>query len=159
MLANKEPPKAGLFDHLFDLLGRRTSLSIGLECASSLIWMLCILSIRGALGVLSRVSTVGFLSQVPHAFVCALPLLLQLLESYFPFMGESFPLLPVRIAETVLGRISVSWLALVVVPSHFIGCVMGIVIFKTLLPFVTVEVSWLASLLFLFHKSPHRLTK
>lgn len=150
MLANKEPPKAGLFDHLFDLLGRRTSLSVGRECASSLIWMLCILSIRWALGMLSRVPVVGFLSQVPHAVVCALPLLMQLLDSYFSFIGECFPLLPVRIVETVLGRMSVSWLALVVVPSQFVGCVMGIVVFKTLLPFAVVEVGFSSIFLSIF---------
>lgn len=134
VLANKEPPKAGAMDHLFDLLGKSTALRFGRECASATIWMLCILLIRSAL------STVGCLSLVPNAFVFALPFLIQLLVSFFPFMSKCFPLLPVRIAETVLGRMEIAHLVMVVLPSHLIGCIMGVVLFKALLPFCPVEV-------------------
>jgi len=121
-------------DSLLKILGSQTALLLGTESAAVTVWMLVVLSLRSVL------ASLGLLSLVPHGLVFALPLLMQLVDSVVPFLGDCLPLLSLRITETVLGRIQTSKLA-VMIPAHFIGCVLGAVVFKTLVPIAPVEVS------------------
>ena len=133
-LKNEEPPAKGMADSLLGVLGSQTALLLGTESAAVTVWMLVVLSLRSVL------ASLGLLSLVPHGLVFALPLLMQLVDSVVPFLGDCLPLLSLRITETVLGRIPTSKLA-VMIPAHFIGCVLGAVVFKTLVPIAPVEVS------------------
>ena len=137
LLANAAPPKKGIFDALFiDILGFESAHLLGTESASVASWMFVVLGVRSIL------SSVGLLGVVPHGLVFALPLLMHLLDSVFPFIGDCLPLLPLRITETVLGRVESKELA-VIIPAHFIGCIFGAVVFKTIFPFAPLEVSFL----------------
>lgn len=133
-LRNEDPPKKGVVDSLLGVLGSQTALLLGTESAAVTVWMLVVLSLRSVL------ASLGLLSFVPHGLVFALPLLMQLVDSVLPFLGDCLPLLSLRITETVLGRIQLSKLA-VLIPAHFIGCVLGAVVFKTLVPIAPIEVS------------------
>ena len=48
-------------------------------------------------------------------------------------MRRSVPLIPVRVVECILGRVSSSHF-LVVFPAHFLGSIVGIVFFQVFCP-------------------------
>ena len=135
--ASPEAPKRGAVEGLSELLGRPAALLFGAESASVAAWMFVILALRSAL------AAAGLLGAVPHALVFTLPAAMQLADSVVPFLGDCLPLLPLRITEMVMGRLKSSKLA-IVIPSHFIGCILGAVLFKTLLPIAPAEVSRLS---------------
>ena len=67
-------------------------------------------------------------------FIYALPLFIQILGKYIPFISnDSFPLLPIRLTESILGRITPARLA-IIIPAHFLGCIVGVIMFKILIP-------------------------
>lgn len=65
--------------------------------------------------------------------------LLQMVSNLIPFMRDSAPLLPVRVVECLLGRVSSSQF-LVVFPAHFLGSIVGIVFFQFVCPAFMKEV-------------------
>jgi hypothetical protein len=93
-----------------------------------------------------------FHTSIKHSFIkirymlcfdCSLLLLLLLLQmvsKIIPFMSESAPLVPVRVVECILGRVSSSHF-LVVFPAHFLGSIVGIVVFQYICPEFLIEVS------------------
>lgn len=117
-----------MIEKLWELLGQKLSQLFGMECASAAILMFTSLSIRLTTHVL------GLNNKVPLGFIFAFPYIIQLLTTALPFMESSNPLLVVRIAETLLGRISASKLT-VVIPAHFLGCIVGTIVFHTFVPF------------------------
>jgi len=74
----------------------------------------------------------------PIGVLFAFPYFIQQLSRRISFMEDVSPLLPVRIAEIILGRLSPMSFA-VVAPAHFLGCILGTVVFKTILPFASSE--------------------
>lgn len=56
-----------------------------------------------------------------------------------PIISNS-PLLPVRVTEAIMGRISMSRLAMVV-PAHFIGCVLALAVVRSMMPILPHHVS------------------
>ena len=76
---------------------------------------------------------------IPAGFIFAFPSVVQILTTVLPFTDTSNPLLTVRVAESLLGRLNTYKLA-VVVPAHFLGCVVGAIAFRTVLPFVPITV-------------------
>ena len=83
---------------LWDVLGKKSSLLFGRECLSAAIWMLFTLVLRSTLWLF------GLLPYIPYGVIFALPMFIQLLDRHLPFMIDSFPLLPVRLAESILGK-------------------------------------------------------
>lgn len=115
---------------LWEILGDELSISFGREAGSAAIWMFTCLLVRLAL------FKVEFL--VPLGIIFAFPYFIQKIYGIFPFMKSSLPLLLVRLAETILGRISPTKLA-VIIPAHFLGSIFGIVLFKTVFFFLSAE--------------------
>ena len=62
-----------------------------------------------------------------------------MLSIVFPFIDISNPLLTIRMAESLIGRLTTYKLT-VVTPAHFLGCIVGTVSFRTILPFVPTSV-------------------
>ena len=122
-----------IIESLWDLLGQHLSLLFGYDCASATIMMFASLCIRLLLTML------GIETLVPVGFMFAFPTIVQMITTVLPFTDTSNPLLTVRIAETLLGRISPSKLT-VVIPAHFLGSIVGAVCFRTVLPFVPFSV-------------------
>jgi len=138
---NPVPPKKGLIDALLlDVLGRQTSLAFGVECGAATLWMLAVLVLRTILAVV--VPGGGALAFVPHGFVFAFPTAAYHGDALvgFPLFEDCFPVLPIRIAEAILGRIAPARL-LMVVPAQILGSILGTVIFTALVPFAPQEVS------------------
>mmetsp|Transcript_14638 Transcript_14638/g.24230 ORF Transcript_14638/g.24230 Transcript_14638/m.24230 type:complete len:284 (-) Transcript_14638:1106-1957(-) len=109
-------------------LGNDGSLLFGKECGSAALWMILALVQR---------SVVAFLrieSFVPYGFLYSFPLLIQHVGQVLPFLQDHFPILPVRIAEAVMNRITPSQIMLII-PAHFLGSIVGVVVFKTVFPF------------------------
>jgi len=143
---NPAPPKKGLIDALLlDVLGRQTSLAFGLECGAATLWMLGVLVLRSVLAVV--IPGGGALALVPHGFIFAFPTGAYLGDALvgFPLFEDCFPVLPIRIAETILGRIEPARL-LMVVPAQLLGSILGTVIFAALVPFAPQEVGLSSSL-------------
>jgi hypothetical protein len=117
----------GLIETVWDMLGKKFCLIFGKECASACVWMLFSLFLRT---VLIAIRLEHF---VPCGMVFAFPYFIQLLGNYVPLIHDIFPILPNRLTDSILGRISPTRLFLVI-PAHFLGCVIGTVLFKTLCP-------------------------
>ena len=91
-----------------------------------------------------------FHTSIKHSFIkmrymlcfdCSLLLLLlQMVSKIIPFISDSAPLVPVRVVECILGRVSSSHF-LVVFPAHFLGSIVGIVVFQYICPEFLIEVS------------------
>jgi hypothetical protein len=73
---------------------------------------------------------------IPIGFLCGFPFVIQILAKYIPTLKHNFPLLPVRLAECLVGKASIAKLFLLF-PAHFLGSVIGLVWFRTMLPFVS----------------------
>ena len=65
--------------------------------------------------------------------IVVIPIYIQFLMEILPFI-KRYPLLPVRVAESVMGRISPSEL-MMVIPAHVLGNCVGIVLFHSAYPF------------------------
>ena len=114
--------------HLYDLLGKKYALKFGTECSKVTTWMIVVLFMRYLLYLLKIDHF------VPIGFVFAFPYPMQILGKYLPWMNDGkFPLLPVRLAESIMGRISPMRLT-VLIPAHFLGCILGTTIFSLLVP-------------------------
>ena len=87
-----------LFEKLWELLGQKLSQLFGRECASAAILMFISLCIRWVTYLL------GLEDKLSLGLIFAFPLIVQLLTANLPFMDSSNPLLPVRIAESLLGQ-------------------------------------------------------
>jgi hypothetical protein len=109
-----------------------TRLCLNIQASAS-IMMITSLSIRTFCVFL------GIDHYIPFGFIFAFPSVVQILSIILPFTDTSNPLLIVRIAETLMGRICPSKLT-VVIPAHFLGCIVGTVCFRTVLPFVPLAV-------------------
>lgn len=120
-------------ERLWNILGKKLSLLFGRESARAAIWMFIVLLLRMIVKVL-RLDSI-----IPHGFIFAFPLLVQLVGSYVPFMADCFPLLPIRLAESILGRISPGRLTLII-PAHFFGSILGVAAFSTIFPFAPTAV-------------------
>mmetsp|Transcript_2251 Transcript_2251/g.4199 ORF Transcript_2251/g.4199 Transcript_2251/m.4199 type:complete len:265 (+) Transcript_2251:15-809(+) len=116
-----------------NVLGKKASQTFGQECASAAIWMFVILLLRTLLFLL------GLTSSVPNGLIFSFPFFIQMVAKIIPFMKESAPLVPVRVVECILGRVSSSHF-LVVFPAHFLGCIVGIVVFQFFCPQSFIEV-------------------
>ena len=66
----------------------------------------------------------------------------QVMTERFGFMNDAHPLLAVRLAESVMGRVGILKLS-IIIPAHFLGCLLGAAIFYTLCPFNYYEVWFL----------------
>lgn len=84
-------------DKIWDVLGKKLPLLFGRECARASIWMFCVLSLRLILNIF-RLDT-----YMPNGFIFGLPLVIQVIGKYIPLMADCFPLLPIRLAESILG--------------------------------------------------------
>mmetsp|Transcript_16521 Transcript_16521/g.16628 ORF Transcript_16521/g.16628 Transcript_16521/m.16628 type:complete len:257 (+) Transcript_16521:62-832(+) len=122
-----ETAKYSSVEVLWDLLGREISLIFGRDCASATIWMFCCLIFRW-------VTLLTHFDYIPLGVIFALPYFIQQISRRVPIIADTNPLLPVRIAEIILGRLSPTSFA-VVAPAHFLGCILGGVIFMSVLPF------------------------
>ena len=119
-----------MIELLWDLLAKKIVQVFGRECASASLWMFFTMCLRAFL-VVSRVD-----AWVPYGVVFSLPYFIQQLAVYCPsVMSDVHPILPTRLAESILGRISPSKLT-VIIPAHFLGCIFGAVLFKTVCPLV-----------------------
>lgn len=114
-------------EKLWNFLGTANCQLFGRECARSSCWMFFSLFLRFVCITL-RIDWL-----VPNGFIFAFPYLMQILGKYLPIFGDGFPILAFRLAESVLGRISPSKLS-VIIAAHFLGCVLGAVIFKSVWP-------------------------
>jgi hypothetical protein len=63
-----------------------------------------------------------------------------LLAKYVPLLRTTNPIVTVRLAESLLGKVSPSKV-MVILPAHLLGSIVAVVIFKGLLPFIPNEVS------------------
>lgn len=159
---------------LWDALGKKPAMVFGEEGGSAAIWMFISLIQRTIL------CFTGLDQYIPFGAIFAFPFLVQvkicsllstsflncnisfqIISRFLPFMKCSYPLLPVRMTESIMGkeivygldtaelidwkfaqligRISPSTLA-VVVPAHFLGNILAVVVFKTIFPFVPSKV-------------------
>lgn len=120
---------AGVDRTLWQFFSSKLLSTYASESASACIWMIVITLLRSLVLMLGYDTSYFPLVEV----VAACPLFAQSIMVAFPFMTD-YPLLPVRIAETVMGRLSPMAL-IAAIPAQIIGNVMGLVIFKTLCPF------------------------
>ena len=116
-----------MIEAIWDLLGKKVVQIFGKECASASVWMFFTMCLR------AMFITLKLDSWVPYGIIFALPYFIQQLGNYFPLMIDVHPILPTRLAESILGRISPSKLT-VIIPAHFLGCIFGAVFFKTICP-------------------------
>ena len=75
---------------------------------------------------------------VPAGLIFASPMLIAVIKKRVPLFNMT-ALLPIRIAECILGRVNMVKLG-VSIPAHFAGCLLGIVVFRTCVPYVPFEV-------------------
>lgn len=132
-IISRKPKSMNVIERFWCFLGGNTALLFGRESASAMVWMLLALSAR----FLVLVFKLG--SVVPIGFLFASPYVLQVLTERFNFVHEAHPLLAVRLAESVLGRVDMLKLT-IIIPAHFLGCLLGAAIFYTLCPFNHSEV-------------------
>mmetsp|Transcript_17271 Transcript_17271/g.16604 ORF Transcript_17271/g.16604 Transcript_17271/m.16604 type:complete len:246 (-) Transcript_17271:112-849(-) len=118
-------------EKLWEILGKKHFLCFGKECISACIWMIFSLFFRTIL-IFLRLD-----SYIPAGFIFAFPYFIQMIGGYVPIMHEIFPILPNRLTDSILGRITPSNL-LVIIPSHFMGCMFGTVLFKCVCPIALV---------------------
>jgi hypothetical protein len=120
---------AGLDHAIWQFFSLKLLTIFASESASACIWMIVITLLRSLVLMFGYDASYFPLVEV----VAACPFFAQSLMVAFPFMAD-YPLLPVRIAESVMGRLSPSAL-IAAIPAQIIGNIMGLVIFKTLCPF------------------------
>jgi hypothetical protein len=84
---------------LWKTLSKKSCLSFGEECTSVIIWTLICLILRSIL-VLLQIENC-----IPFGFIYAFPYLIQLVSGYIPFMRRNWPILSVRVAECLLGKV------------------------------------------------------
>jgi len=111
-----------LIEFIYDKLSIKILLLFGAESASTAVWMFSFLFLR--LLCLS----LGIWPSLALSVLFVFPFYIQKVIGWVPFAGNSHPLLPVRITEVLMGRSSAYHLT-VVIPAHFIGCVVGAVAF------------------------------
>lgn len=123
---------------LSTILGKRLALLFGKECLRSSTWMCISLFIR------YLVSMFYLENYIPVGMIFSFPYIIQLVCLYVPWMESktlcNIPLLPIRLAESILGRVTPIKLT-VVIPAHFLGCILGAVMFRTFFPYVSLSVS------------------
>eukprot|EP01038_Epipyxis_sp_PR26KG_P009923 gene9923-13347_t len=122
-----------IVDIMWGALGSDVSLLFGQECGGATIWMIFILIQRAVL-ILLHID-----KYIPFGLNFAFPLFVQLLSHKFPVFKKSFPILPIRLAESIMGRISSAKL-IVTIPAHLIGSIIGTVIFHSIFPFIPLMV-------------------
>jgi hypothetical protein len=89
--------KNGVIEKLSFILGQKLSILFGKECASASLFMFICLFLRFIV-VLLNISKI-----IPVGLIFAFPLIVQMMQTLFPFLEDNSPLLIVRIAETLLG--------------------------------------------------------
>ena len=107
-------------DTLFwSILGGKGPLLFGEECGSAAVWMILALAQRCILLLLrieryvpsGLIFAFPMLIQVSHhfdSFLCCqliCKFVLQCFGKYIPFLRENYPVLPVRLAEGIMGKI------------------------------------------------------
>lgn len=66
---------------------------------------------------------------------------MQFLGGFFPLLKKNYPILPVRIAECMLGKTTPSQI-FIVIPAHLFGGLLGIVFFRSIFPFIPNKVCY-----------------
>jgi len=94
------------------------------DAASGAIWIFLSLTIRSILSV------IGIMKFIPEGLLFSFPLLVMYLVHQFGlhFMDSHYPLLPVRIAESFLGRIPKNRIIFVII-GNIMGCFFGVSLF------------------------------
>ena len=131
------------------ILGKKLALLFGKECLRSSTWMCISLFIR------YLVSVFYLEKYIPIGMIFSFPYIIQIVCVYVPWMESktfcNIPLLPIRLAESILGRITPIKLT-VVIPAHFLGCILGAVMFRTFFPYIDLSVSRKIIVTTLLHK-------
>lgn len=113
---------------VWSLLDKKRTLAFGEECASAVVVMVVLLLLRTII-IMSGLGAHYF----PLAdIICVSPIFIQYLMMLCPFFGQ-YPLLPVRLAESIMG-ISSFFDLMVVIPAQILGNLIGIVLFRTITP-------------------------
>lgn len=113
-------------EKLWEVLGWNLIQLFGKDCATSMIWMIIGLLLRYLANLL------GF-SHLSYYYFFGCPVVLKVLNKYFPIMEKNSPILPFRLVESILGRLTPVQI-LVIIPAHFLGCILGVAIFYCLFP-------------------------
>jgi hypothetical protein len=107
-------------------------LHFGKECFCAALWMIVVLLVR-------YFSYWFYLDKfLPVGLIFASPILIAVIKKRVPLFNMT-ALLPVRIAEGILGRVNLVKLG-VSIPAHFAGCLLGIVAFRNCIPYVPYQV-------------------
>ncbi|KAJ1389471.1 hypothetical protein B484DRAFT_459677, partial [Ochromonadaceae sp. CCMP2298] len=115
-------------DTLFrSALGNRSSVLFGEECGSVALWTIFALILRSVLVFLE------IEIYIPTAFLFAFPFVIQYLGQALPVLQDRYPILQVRIAEAIMGRLPPAQIMLVI-PAHFVGSIIGTVAFRIVCP-------------------------
>lgn len=129
---------SAIVNFLSSILGKKLALLFGKECLRSSTWMCISLFIR------YLVSVFYLEKYIPIGMIFSFPYIIQIVCVYVPWMESktfcNIPLLPIRLAESILGRITPIKLT-VVIPAHFLGCILGAVMFRTFFPYIDLSVS------------------
>lgn len=113
---------------LWAFLGNSIAQLFGRECASAAVWMIYCLLLR-------QITSLFYLQNfVPYGLIFALPYSMHLFGKYCPIMRQSLPLLPLRVSEALLGRLTPLQLT-IVIPAHFLGCIFAAALFHCVNPF------------------------
>jgi len=110
-----------ILDKLLDFFCHPLFTLLGQESALASVWMFTSLLIRT---VVIRLNL-----PVPPGFIFAFPMLAQKLASIH---GCAHPLLVVRVMESLMGRTKAKHLT-IVIPAHFVGHIIGAVLFSSVL--------------------------
>lgn len=130
-----------LVSKVWKYLGTNLSLLFGTECACAAVWMFISLLLR-SITVILRINSV-----VPYGIIFAAPLFIQLVERIFPLFKHHSPLLLIRLAESILGRLH-PFRLLVIIPAHFFGCLMGTILFRLICPIQSISLLATSPILF-----------
>jgi hypothetical protein len=122
-------PKSSVDVMIWGLLSNDSLIVFGEECGSAVVMMTLVLLLRSLITVMGLGTTYFSLVEV----LVYSPYCIQFLMTKFPFMTK-YPLLPVRVAESAMGRISSSEL-MMIIPAHVLGNILALTLFRTLCPF------------------------
>lgn len=122
-------PKTSFDMVLWGMLSNNLLIVFGEECGSAVVLMTLVLLLRTVITMIGLGTTYfNFIEVIVYSPYC-----IQCLMSKLPFMTK-FPLLPVRVAESIMARISSPEL-MMVIPAHVLGNIMGLTLFKIICPF------------------------
>eukprot|EP01031_Cornospumella_fuschlensis_P031225 gene31225-37736_t len=72
---------------------------------------------------------------IPRGLVYAFPFVIQFLAKFAPVLRSNYPILPVRIAECFVGKVSPVRM-LILIPAHMLGAIFGTLALKSFIPFL-----------------------